>query len=253
MKKLQKYLFLLLVVIILIAVGAYYFKQRSPVFTQDISSQAIDYKIYKNEDLHISFEYPSEWGDPVLTSSLVDLSKCESDGMKTYLPDRYYYTNKITFSKRDKDYLYVGFAKFDQSNPNGCDDGGVVNLVEKRKEFITQQIGIQEEPNGWKSGVSKNEQGNILTYYPDYFNGIGTGIDQIYDMFGSNLLVQAWISYNPYFGTPEQEEVSKYVCNKGQKYGSCGLTQWLREGKTSESLRKDFNSMGHLVNTLRFN
>lgn len=256
MKKLQEgsvNMWLVLTVVVLVIVVGYFGFIKKPVSTvKPIVQSEIKYKTYENDALGISFEYLEEWGDTILTSQPIDLSKCEEVMMKTYLPNRYEYTDKISFSKRNSDYLYVGLVKFSQTTSDGCDDGGIVNLVEERNRFISQKIGVVEQSNGWKEGVSKNDQGNIFSYYPDYYNGIGTGIDQIYDMFGPNLLVQAWISYGPAYGTPELNEVNQYGCKQDQKYGTCGLTQWLRQGKTSQSLKKDFDGMDHLIKTIKF-
>lgn len=210
------------------------------------------YKTYSNSNLRISFEYPSSWGEPVLTTTSFDISKCQSAETKTYKPNYYRPTNKITFSNRNQDSLYVNLINFSQNDPNGCDDGGIVNLVEKRNNFMNQPLGITEETNGWKSAVSKNNHGNVFTYYPDYYNSIGTSIDQIYEMFGPNLLVQAWILHNPSYGSPEFQEAQKYDCTSDQKYGTCGLTKWLREGQTSLNLREDFDGLDHLIKTFKF-
>lgn len=172
--------------------------------------------------------------------------------MKTYMPNYYRPTNKITFSNRSQDSLYLNLISFSINSPNGCDDGGVTNLVERRNNFINQPLRITEESNGWKSAVSKNTQGNIFTFYPDYYDSIGTGISQIYDMFGPNLLLQAWIHFNPSHGSPELQESQKYNCTSNQKYGSCGLTKWLREGTTSQNIREDFDGLDHLIKTFKF-
>ena len=210
------------------------------------------WKTYINKDLNISFEYLAKWGEPIISSSVVDLSRCSGASMKTYFPDLFRYSDQITFSGRDSDHLYIGLVRFDQANPNGCDDSGVVNLIEKKNEFLAQPIGIEEDFNGFKTGTFKNDQDNMVSYYPDFYDSIGTGIAQFYVSYGSNLLVQAVISFNPFYGSEESNELKNYECTSEEKYGTCGLTEWLRKGESSASLRIDFDGLDHLMRTFKF-
>ena len=213
---------------------------------EEISS----WKTYTNKDLRISFEYPIEWGEPIISSEPINPSECEGVIMKTYLPDIYKYTDKITFSKRNHDYYYIGLTRFNQSHPNGCDDSGVINLITEKKKFLSQKIGVIKNDIGIDFEIFKNNQGNLVSFYPNFYDELETGITQLYTFYGPDLLVQGRIDYDP--TAADLNESEQYKCKSEEEYGSCGLTKWIKKGKLSVDIRKDLNALDHLIYSFKF-
>ena len=201
------------------------------------------YLTYKSSEYGPEFTYPKSWGevdikagnktcpeeDTYRTSDTLNVFDWEFSFLETMLPgsDSIIRTGVRTY-------------ELDPKNMNTCGDEFLLKIA--RKEILPESLSsFQLNSITTKSGMSGtyNRQASRLntesrTQYTFFIN----------ETSGIIHIIQPYISFIPYFDSPELKEME-------QKYDG-DMFQYLLKGKTSENIRKYLEEFKEMAESLKF-
>ena len=230
-----------------------------------------DWQMYRNDEYGFEFNYPVDWGEVVIKEGNRKTQENTPCGgpFGEYAPKEsiFLVDKEISFSAYQRpisfnpnfnpSFIDGGFklTKYDAQKPTiyYCKDAtSGINLT-KDKEELGNSITDTDTSGTVHTRTSiKNINGVKVLYYPDWYDPLGTGISQFYKFYGDNVLVQAGMGFTPTFNSRESIEAKSFECEGVYNYGECGLTKWVREGKTSEKVRQVFATFEQILSTFRF-
>jgi len=224
-----------------------------------------DWITYRNEEYGFEFKYPAEWGD-VEVKQGNRLREGEifcgaGSGLTVYGVQEsvFLYDTELAFSKSP---IKGGFKilKFNLQQPVLwlCNESGEnINLLEDTEALENLPLGDSQKENGQTVSTFVNQGEVKIFYYPQWFDSLGSGIDQFYKFYGDTVEIEGGMQYSVYYNSPEAIELDSYSCSGRGKYGlvygeDCGIAVWVREGKTSEKIRTAFRDFHEVIQTFKF-
>ncbi|MDQ3245042.1 MAG: hypothetical protein M3P22_01720 [bacterium] len=239
----------IILIIILLAVGSYLFlinyKKSAVVVpdSQNNSDTIAHYATFKSSEYSPEFAYPKLWGE---VATLAGNKVCPEEDtyrtVETLSVFKWEFGFKGIKLPNSESVIHMGvrFHELDPKKLNGCGDDFLLQIATKKVQPetlssvrlvpLTNQTGL--------SGVYNEEASRLNTesrkQYTFFVNGIG----------GKVYVLQSYMSFIPYFGSPELKELDGVY--KGD------IAKYLAEGKTSATIRNYFNEFIKLSQSLKF-
>lgn len=248
---------IIFVAIVLGTMGCFYFFNKQS--THSPQGEPVVWKNYSNDKLGISFNYPSNWGEPAVdykgnvnNTDYIKFPPCQYEEMeKSYIAKPYTwiaYTSIITFPKAPVNFE-VKILDLDFFPKAVCDPGlgksinlsevDPQNQISNKETLITNKMGVRfaSDPSIVTSINSSLEGPNYLTRH----NNTLVWIDANLSDFSSVTLGEQYFSYDK--------------CKGGDVYNTakgCGLIAWFQTDNTAEKVRQGFDSIKDIVDSVTF-
>lgn len=202
----------------------------------------IEYVSYKNSEYSPSFTYPKSWGEVALKEG--NKICPEEDGYRTS-DSLQVFDWEFGFAEiklpGSESFIQMGIRTYelDPENLNNCGDDFHLKIA--RKEIMPEALSsVRLNSVTLKSGLSGT--------YNTQASRLNTEARAQYTLFvlqnSKIYILQPYLSFIPYFGSPELVEME-------QEFGG-DMDRYIEKGKTAESIRKYLEEFTKMTESLNF-
>jgi hypothetical protein len=202
----------------------------------------IEYISYNNPNHNIEFAYPKSWGEVSIQEGN---TVCPEEDTYRTSDTLHVYDLEFSFSEinlpETESFIHIGIRQYelDPENLNNCGDDFLSKLA--NKEIDPRIISsVLLEPIINKNGLSG-------IYTPEA-SRLNTEARQQYTFFtkkdSKNLIIQSYMSFIPYYNSPELKEIEMQFNGNMQTY--------LEKGLSAEKIRQKFKEFKTVAESLKF-
>lgn len=234
------------IILILALIGVLFYSfirdNKEEVVNSPKNNSGTEYVSYKNSEYGPEFIYPKSWGEVILKEGNKicpeEDSYRTSDTLQVF--DWDFAFNEIKLPESES-IIRIGIRTYelDPKNLNNCGDDFHLKLA--RKEVIPESISSfvlnSVTLKSGLSGIYNREASRLNTEARTQYTFFVLQNSKVY-------VLQSYMSFVPYFGSPELKEME-------QEFGG-DMNEYIKKGKTAQNIRIYLEEFTKMTENLRF-